>query len=106
MTENLKTIENLDKTQISTGEFNSSFLIVGKKKLQVAKINYRILCGFDAKIVYLSVEIYLSRNFLHALLRDLNTDRLFVSFEGRLPFRPFRSNKIDISVRQLHFLLY
>ena len=53
VTENLKTIENLEKTEITiptSGEFNSSFLIVGKNrplKLQCYfNINIKTLTTF------------------------------------------------------------
>ena len=55
VTENLKTIENLEKTEITiptSGEFNSSFLIVGKSrplKLQ-CYFNINILCLMDEQI--------------------------------------------------------
>ena len=33
-----KTSENLDKSEITTGEFNSSFLIVGEWKLKIVQL--------------------------------------------------------------------
>ena len=48
-----KTSENLDKSEITTGEFNSSFLIVGEWKLKICYLTP----AKDKKISYKNIRV-------------------------------------------------